>query len=172
MNSGNNLWILRFRLNIMRRRPHPALNWIFKSIHDSNYSFVLMWFNINLSPFTGFSFRCFSPFYASDQWDFCSSLFFRPLCALWRSRIFLTGCVLWEGLVCCWPEVGGATADEGGRGPTSSGLECQMDTPGTWLSCSSECPHVANDITRSNYVFQTAIIPNVGRRSEYRTEHL
>ena len=60
------------------------------------------------------------------------------------------------GLVCCWPGVGGATADEGGRGPTSSGLECQTDTPGTWLSCSSACPRVANDITRSNYVFQTA----------------
>ena len=95
MNSANNLWILRFRLNIMRRRPHPALNWIFKSFHDSNYSFVLMWFNINLSPFTGFRFRCFSPFYASDQWDFSSSLFFRPLCAIWRSRNFLTRCALW-----------------------------------------------------------------------------
>ena len=56
---------------------------------------------------------------------------------------------LWGGLVCCWSEVGGATADEGGRGPTSSGLECRVDTPGTLLSCSSACPRVANDnITR------------------------
>ena len=45
--------------------------------------------------------------------------------------------------MCCWLEVGGATADEGGRGPTSSGLECQMDTPGTLLSCSSACARVA-----------------------------
>ena len=53
--------------------------------------------------------------------------------------------------MCCWLEVGGATADEGGRGPTSSGLECQMDTPGTLLSCSSACARVAEvDITRSN----------------------
>ena len=51
--------------------------------------------------------------------------------------------------MCCWSEVGGATADEGGRGPTSSGLECRVDTPGTLLSCSSACPRVANDnITR------------------------
>ena len=33
----------------------------------------------------------------------------------------------------------GAPTDDGGRGPTWSGLECQMDTPGTWLSCSSAC---------------------------------